>query len=44
LGVENQRLFNPGSPVERRRAPFRTFGWLVFDGGALIEHRLVKVA
>jgi putative phosphoesterase len=43
LGIDGQRLFNPGSPVERRRSPSRTFGWLGFDDGALIEHRFVEV-
>src|SRR4051794_37692857 len=28
LGEDGQRLFNPGSPTERRRAPTRTFGVL----------------
>lgn len=42
-GVGGQRLFNPGSPTERRQAPTRTMGLLVTDGGRLAEHRIVDV-
>lgn len=42
-GVEGQRLFNPGSCTERRRAPQRTYGLLVVDGGTLVDHQLVPL-
>ncbi|MEX2505180.1 MAG: metallophosphoesterase family protein [Egicoccus sp.] len=33
-GIDGQRLFNPGSPTERRRMPHRTIGVLdLVDGG-----------
>ncbi len=28
LGEGGQRLFNPGSPTQRRRAPVATYGWI----------------
>jgi len=42
-GLDGQRLFNPGSPTERRRQPDHTFGRLRVDGGRLVEHRIVVV-
>jgi putative phosphoesterase len=42
-GLDGQRLFNPGSPTERRRQPEHTYGRLRIDGGALVEHRIVVV-
>jgi hypothetical protein len=44
LGEEGQRLFNPGSPTERRRAPTRSFGILDLAGGRIRRHQLVSVA
>jgi uncharacterized protein len=29
------RLFNPGSPTQRRRAPQATFGWITIDADGL---------
>jgi putative phosphoesterase len=43
-GVDGQRLFNPGSPTERRRAPSRTYGWLELDRGRIVDRRIVDVA
>lgn len=34
-GVDGQRLFNPGSPTERRRAPSHTIGILDLDAGTV---------
>ena len=28
LGEGGQRLFNPGSPTQRRQAPVATYGWV----------------
>jgi predicted phosphodiesterase len=43
LGVDGQRLFNPGSPTERRRAPHHSFGRLHFDHGRIAHHEVVPV-
>jgi putative phosphoesterase len=37
------RLFNPGSPTDRRRQPHGTIGLLEVDGGALVSSRIVAV-
>jgi putative phosphoesterase len=37
------RIFNPGSPTDRRRQPHGTLGVLRVADGALIEARLVEV-
>ena len=42
-GVAGQRLFNPGSCTERRRAPHRTYGLLTVEGGRLIDHRIAAL-
>jgi uncharacterized protein len=35
------RIFNPGSPTDRRRQPHGTFGLLHIDDGRLVEARIV---
>jgi putative phosphoesterase len=40
-GVDGQRLFNPGSPTQRRRQPHRSYGELVLDDGVIAAHRVV---
>ncbi len=42
-GLDGQRLFNPGSPTERRRQPVHTFGRLRVAGGCLISHEIVAL-
>lgn len=42
-GVDGQRLFNPGSPTERRRAPWPSYGELVLAGGTVVEHHIVAL-
>jgi putative phosphoesterase len=42
-GVDGQRLFNPGSCTERRRAPARTYGLLHLEGGRILGHRIVAL-
>jgi uncharacterized protein len=37
------RVFNPGSPTDRRRQPHGTIGLLRISGGALVEARIVPV-
>ena len=41
VGVGQQRLFNPGSPTERRRQPSHTMGWLALADGRVVEHRII---
>jgi hypothetical protein len=38
-----QRLFNPGSPTDRRGQPRHTFGLLDLEAGAVRDHRVVPV-
>jgi predicted phosphodiesterase len=42
-GVAGQRLFNPGSPTQRRTAPRHTIGILEFASGELRDHGIVSV-
>jgi len=37
------RLFNPGSPTDRRRQPQGTLGVLEIEGGRLLEARILPV-
>jgi hypothetical protein len=41
IGLSHQRLFNPGSPTERRRQPSHTMGWLALADGRVAEHRII---
>jgi putative phosphoesterase len=43
-GVEGQRLFNPGSCTERRRAPHRTYGLLDVQDGTIAARRIIAIA
>jgi hypothetical protein len=38
------RIFNPGSPTDRRRQPHGTLGVLHVTDGALVEARIVEVS
>jgi putative phosphoesterase len=40
-GVDGQRLFNPGSPTQRRRQPHPTLGRIVLAGGRIRHRELV---
>jgi uncharacterized protein len=42
-GVGGQRLFNPGSAVQRRRQPRRTVGRLELADGWVVHHEIVPV-
>jgi uncharacterized protein len=42
-GIDGQRLFNPGSPTERRAQPVHTYGRLVIDDGGLVDHAIVPL-
>lgn len=43
VGLDGQRLFNPGSPTQRRRAPNHTMGELEVADGRLVAHRIVTL-
>lgn len=43
VGVDGQRLFNPGSPTQRRLQPERTMGLLDLAGGVVLRHRIIPV-
>ena len=43
MATEGFRIFNPGSPTDRRRQPHGTLGVLDVDDGALIDARIVEV-
>jgi putative phosphoesterase len=43
VGEDGQRLFNPGSAVQRRRQPHRTMGVLRLGGGEVLGHRILVV-
>ncbi len=42
-GVDGQRLFNPGSPTQRRAQPRHTLGELHLGGGAIVSHRIIAL-
>jgi uncharacterized protein len=37
------RIFNPGSPTDRRRQPHGTIGLLEISGGVLVDARIIPV-
>jgi putative phosphoesterase len=39
-GLGGQRLFNPGSPTQRRAQPVRTFGLLELGDGQILSHEI----
>lgn len=43
-GIDGQRLFNPGSPTERRNAPHRSYGVLELRSGEIAAHTIVSLA
>jgi putative phosphoesterase len=43
IGEGRQRLFNPGSPTQRRQAPARTYGVVRVDRGRITAHRIVAI-
>ena len=42
-GIDGQRLFNPGSPTQRRRQPVPTMGLLDLAGGHVVNHQIIPV-
>jgi putative phosphoesterase len=43
VGIDGQRLFNPGSPTQRRRQPHASFGLLDIAAGGVTGHRIVTL-
>lgn len=43
-GEDGQLLFNPGSPIQRRRQPEHTIGVLELDDGAVVAAGIVTVS
>jgi putative phosphoesterase len=43
VGIDGQRLFNPGSPTQRRRQPHPSFGELDLDRGRIVGHRVITL-
>ncbi len=43
MATEGFRIFNPGSPTDRRRQSHGTLGVLDVDDGALVDARIVEV-
>ena len=41
--ADGVRIFNPGSPTDRRRQPRGTMGLLRVEGGRLLAARIVPV-
>lgn len=39
-----QRIFNPGSPTDKRRQPHGTMGLLQIEDGALVSSRIIEVS
>lgn len=42
-GIEGQRLFNPGSPTQKRRALHPTMGLLTLADGRIASHEVIRV-
>jgi putative phosphoesterase len=42
-GVDGQRLFNPGSPTQRRAQPVCSYGELRLAGGSVLDHRIIPL-
>jgi uncharacterized protein len=40
VGVDDQLLFNPGSPLDRRLQPHHTIGLMELAGGEVVEHEI----
>ena len=43
LGIDGQRLLNPGSPTQRRRQPHPSFATFTVDAGRITDHRIIEV-
>jgi putative phosphoesterase len=43
LGIDGQRLLNPGSPTQRRRQPHPSFATFTVDDGRITDHRIIAL-
>ncbi len=43
VSQDGLRIFNPGSPTDKRRQPYGTVGQLVIRDGSLVEARIVEL-
>ncbi len=43
LGIDGQRLLNPGSPTQRRRQPLPSFATFTVDADRITDHRVIEV-
>ena len=43
LSADGVRVFNPGSPTDRRRQPYGTFGILDIDSAELVDARIIPL-
>ena len=41
--ADGLRIFNPGSPTDKRRQPYRTLGKLTITDGRLVEARILEL-
>ncbi len=44
IGLRGQRLFNPGSPTQRRRQPCPSYGELLLGAGRVLGHRVIALS
>ncbi len=42
-GEDGQRLFNPGSPTQRRAQPVHTLGEIRVADGTIVDHRVIPL-
>jgi putative phosphoesterase len=43
LADDDFRIFNPGSPTDKRRQPYGTMGELIIDDGALLSAKIIEL-
>ena len=43
LGIDGQRLLNPGSPTQRRRQPHPSFATFTVEGGHIVDHQIIPL-
>jgi hypothetical protein len=41
--ADGLRIFNPGSPTDKRRQPYRTVGELTITDGRLVDARIIEL-
>jgi hypothetical protein len=43
LAADGVRIFNPGSPTDKRRQPYGTLGRLEIDAGVLVGAEIIEL-